>query len=65
MTAHTVTDVYWADDTNGGRTYHLRCACGDTWERPRLADAAVAHERHTYQMTGHAHQMGHIQETAA
>lgn len=28
------------------RCYRLICSCGATWERGRLADAAIAHERH-------------------
>ena len=26
--------------------YRLTCTCGAEWERRRLADAAIAHERH-------------------
>lgn len=28
--------------------HHVRCTCGKSWDRERLADAAVALERHQF-----------------
>lgn len=44
MSDHQLDHAWRSTD---GR-HHVRCTCGQQWDRDRLADAAVALERHEH-----------------